>query len=113
MLTLCARLYKVKVLLLLVCVACDLAYGALDLSKIFGNNVNNAEAWSQLMNLKNCPKPQPLSSTIIMINESVAAGAKFIAHPNVTSRYECEFECCYKIKDGCNIAVYASEQVRA
>lgn len=84
----------------------------MDLSKIFGDNVNDEEAWGKLFELEKCPKPQPQSNTIIMVNESLAAGAKFVDNPNVTSRYECEFECCYKQTKGCNVAVYTSEQVR-
>ena len=83
----------------------------MDLAKLFGSNVNDEEAWAKLLELEKCPKPQPLKNTIIMVNESLAAGAKFLENPNVTSRYECEFECCYKEGKGCNVAVYTSEQV--
>lgn len=83
----------------------------MDMAKLFGNNVNDEEAWARLFELEKCPKPQPQANTIIMVNESIAAGAKFLENPNVTSRYECEFECCYKQGKGCNVAVYTSEQV--
>lgn len=81
-----------------------------DFGKIFGNNVNQEEAWSRLFKLENCPTSQRLTSTIIMVNESLNAGAKFLEHPNATSQYECEFYCCMK-NSKCNVAVYNADKV--
>lgn len=85
--------------------------GDSDISSIFGNNVDTAQAWSKLFELENCPMPEVLPGTIIMVNESVAAGAKFMLKPNATSRFECEFECCYKQHKGCNVAIYSADKV--
>lgn len=82
-----------------------------DFSAIFGTNVNKAQAWAKLLGIEGCPQPELWSGTVINVNESLLAGAKFIGNPNVTSRYECEFECCFKKEKGCNIAVHIAEQV--
>lgn len=94
-----------------VLISWDAVSGDVDLSDIFGSNIDKEGAWEKLFELENCPMPQQWTDTIIMVNESLAAGAKFMDSPNVTSRYECEFECCDKQTEGCNIAVYTPTQV--
>jgi len=85
---------------------------------IFGDDIDPAFAWTKLMELKNCPSPHVLPSTIIMVNESLTAGARFVNNTKVGSKYECEFECCRdadrakeKHRDPCNVAVFAEEVV--
>lgn len=83
----------------------------LDLSFLLGDHVDREAVWNKLFELQSCSTPNNLGDTIIMVNESLVAGARYLSNPTVSSKHECEFECCYQMDKGCDVAVYAGEEV--